>query len=144
MFDYQNNRLYFEARHGFIFDLQLRSRITIITGASATGKTLLFDSLYAIKRGGRFNKFNMEKIHLFTVDNQVEFPDEECLVIIDRGDIVIDDSVCQKIMDARKAHFLLFLRSGRNLHVPPSQFGEFVRNDKMIHIQYAWDTDNWG
>lgn len=41
IYDWNANKIHYETKDGLVIDFQLRDRITVISGESATGKTLL-------------------------------------------------------------------------------------------------------
>lgn len=144
IYDYKKNTLQYTIRNT-IFDLKLRGNITIIDGASASGKTLLFNSILNIKRLDKeIAKVDASNIYLITYGHAESFDDKECLVIIDCGELVLTDKLCRKITQCNKARFLIFTRGSHNLYCSPNHFGEFVKDsNNTITIDYMFNEPGW-
>lgn len=147
IYDYNSNRLYFERKSGLKYSLDLRGNITIVDGLSATGKTLLYNELKAIKDlDSKISGYDVSNIVLFSGTDEKEFSvvDENILVIIDEAEKVLDDNICKIITKCNNARFLIFTRLAYNLYVSPNHFGTFVEKDNMISIYYEYNERSWG
>lgn len=70
-YDWNNNIIQFEDKYCNKFNLQLRGKITIVTGDSASGKTLLCNKLKSIKHDKNLSKqiYRADNIFLVNDDN---------------------------------------------------------------------------
>ena len=85
IYNYDNNSILFIRKSGHTFDLKLCKGITIIDGASATGKTLLFTTGY-----------DVSNIELITRNSDI-IDDNKVLYIIDKAEHILNDEMCKSI-----------------------------------------------
>ena len=143
MYDYATNILEFTRKDGKKYYLELRGKITIIDGNSGTGKTLLANEIYYLKKNDkRLTGIDADNISLIT-SNEDSITDEEVLYILDRADMFLDNEMCDRICDCSKARFLIFARGSYNLGVSPNYFGEFQKKEDVIYIVYDFNEKWW-
>lgn len=129
-------------------DIELRGSVMIIMGNSATGKTLLYntiaDCLDAERLTGKkyissalpfkLINFRSENIHI----------EDGFLYIIDNADIVIDKSISDAIMLHREhSRFIIFGRDSYNLDLSPNYFGELYQDGDTIRTKYKYSDRGW-
>lgn len=143
IYNYDNNSILFIRKSGHTFDLKLRKGITIIDGASATGKTLLFNDIKALKDlNPQTTGYDVSNIELITRNSDI-IDDNKVLYIIDKAEHILNDEMCKSITKCKYARFLIFTRLAYNLYVSPNHFGEFENSDNIIRIKYAFDEKGW-
>ena len=146
-YNYENNRLFFETKTGLVFDLSLRGNITVIRGESGTGKTLLVKSLEGIAGVGSVNYLgNVDVSNIITVAKKTDFfdfDDVDKLVIVDRADLILSDTIVEHIRQYKKLRFLIFARASYDFFISPNQLGIFVRDKNTISIKYDFDKKGW-
>ena len=72
IYNYDNNSILFIRKSGHTFDLKLCKGITIIDGASATGKTLLFNDIKALKDlNPQTTGYDVSNIELITRNSDI-------------------------------------------------------------------------
>ena len=139
-YDYDKGVLLFESNRT-TYSLQLRPRITVITGDTSTGKTFLVNSIIAEKKIATQLDANVLK-NVFIFNGAL--PDDiEGLVIIDKGDLVCSSKICEQILNTRKLHFLIFARGITGLSLSPNYFGEFKTENNVVTIKYEFSERLW-
>ncbi len=138
------NKLHVELKNNYIFDLQLRGRVTIIDGKSATGKTYLTDNIVALVNTGRLS--NVRGINgdsNFTIDTLKSI--KSSLVVIDNGEYLDDDIVSYICMDRfeHRNTYLIFSRKYLSVGLSPNYYGELVESDKLITVSYPFNEKGW-
>lgn len=141
VYDYNSNRLFLRLKKGLTYDLSLRWGVTIVRGDSATGKTLLYNSIAEMKR----HSVAKDRVsNIILVNDIFDFSsDFEGLTIIDKGDIFLSSDMCSKISSSKNMRYLVFTRSNLPIGYSPNHFGEFVLNDNIISIYYMFNHKGW-
>lgn len=143
IYDYENNSILFTRKSGHTFDLKLRKGITIIDGASASGKTLFCNDIRVLKDlNPKVTGYDLSNIEFITGSNDV-IDDRNILYIIDKADRILTDDLCKRIVQCNHAQFLIFTRLSYNLYVSPNHFGEFVSHGNTISIYYEFNEKGW-
>ena len=97
IYNYDNNSSLFIRKSGHTFDLKLCKGITIIDGASATGKTLLFNDIKALKDlNPQTTGYDVSNIELITRNSDI-IDDNKVLYIIDKAEHILNDEMCKSI-----------------------------------------------
>jgi hypothetical protein len=132
-------------KNGFIYNLKLKDNITIIDGDNGTGKTLLANELNALKSSGqKLTGIDASNIIIINEDKDLDkIEDSKKLYIIDRADMILNDTVCDNICSCVDARFLIFARGSYNLGVSPNHFGTFERSSNCITIHYEFNESWW-
>ena len=139
-YDYKNAHLDFKT-HKTMYSLQLRPRITVVTGDTSTGKTYLVNSLMNEKKvAAQLGTDTF--INVFIFDKELP-EDIEGLVIIDKGDLVCSKELCEHIRDTKNLHFLIFARGVIDLKLSPNYFGEFKLENDVVTIEYEFSERLW-
>lgn len=143
VYSYEENYLKIKAPN-FNFNLNLRAPITVICGNSATGKTLLLNTIHEVQ------KFRQDAglaarnpVIVFFGDETIEFEDVEQLVIIDRGDFCLTDEICDKIRNCKRTKFLIMARGLHNLGLTPNYYAELVRSNTELSLHYKFSERLW-
>lgn len=146
-FDWDSNVLYIEDLSGNIFDLHFKDLKTIVTGKSATGKSLLCSLIKEIQNdknivGKKYDAGNLCLIHEDNMHRIKEIKGK--LIIIDRADIILDDEAVQMINDDWGYNkYLIFSRKALGIELSPNYFGEFEIKDKVFTLKYLFDVKGW-
>lgn len=130
------------------YDLELRGHITIITGDSATGKTLLINRIQELQVDERLNNFKHldvdREIKILGIESEITSIVNGCFYIIDNADLVLDTTLRDDIMRNRfDSRFLIFGRSDYNLGLSPNYFGEFYNDSGVIKVHYDFSSKGW-
>lgn len=138
-YDWENNRLEFTEPSGKKFDLKFRGNKTIVGGFSGVGKTYLVDLISKIK-GVKNNNKVVDNIFVLSEDNKYRLLNGEIkhmLVIIDRGDIVLDEKIVEFInRDFNTNRYLIFIRKPVGLEITPNHSATFVNKNNVIGLHY--------
>lgn len=115
----------------FSYQLEFASRITLVRGDSATGKTYLYQLLEDVKF---LDEYRDMKLFNYKSDN---FHEElkKCtnkFIVIDNADIMLDDADRRFINFEKSNQYLLFLRNCDGLNLTADSFT--VLNDESNHI----------
>ena len=113
-------RIEFEA-NPFRYELQFESRITLVRGDSATGKTYLYQLLEDVKqleeyRDIRLLNYKSDDFHTTLKSYHDKF------IVIDNADILLDDEDKRFINFEKSNQYLLFLRNCDGLNVSAHSF----------------------
>lgn len=107
IYNYDNAMLEFKTSNNIIFNLQLRPRITIVHGDTATGKSFFVNKLEQAKIS--FDELKIPDLNNVIIYDGNKFPeDTKSLVIIDRGDLVVTDTLAKKNLENKKFTFFNF------------------------------------
>lgn len=146
IYDYENSKLYLPYGDKAIFDLSIRKPITIVSGNSASGKTLLVSCI-------KSTILNMKRNNKGSVPNIVAFDDEfsiskvetlpNSLIVIDRAELILNDEDVKYIREDNKHHYLIFARGFLDLDLTPNYFGEFIKEGSVITISYDFSEECW-
>lgn len=146
-FDWNSNILYLEDLNGNIFDLHFKDLKTIVTGESATGKSLLCSIIREIQKDKNIvgKKYDADNLFLIHEENMHQIKDvKEKLIIIDRADIILDNAAIQMInQDWGYNKYLIFSRKALGIELSPNYFGEFEIKNKVFTLNYLFDVKGW-
>ena len=105
----------------FSYDLVFEDRITLVVGDSGTGKTVLFEMLEDLRLTDEYEAI---KLFNYRSDNLLESL-KRCknnFVVIDNGDILIDDEIRRFINFEFSNQYMLFLRNCDGINVSNKSF----------------------
>lgn len=105
----------------FSYDLVFEDRITLVGGDSGTGKTVLFEMLEDLRLTDEYEAI---KLFNYRSDNLLESL-KRCkknFVVIDNGDILIDDEIRRFINFEFSNQYMLFLRNCDGINVSNKSF----------------------
>lgn len=124
------NQIEFKATP-FSYFLEFSSRITLVRGDSATGKTYLYQNLEDVKLLPQYHNI---KLLNYKSDN---FHDElvKCrnkFIVIDNADILLTDKDKQFINFEKSNQYMLFMRNCDGLNLTPDSFT--ILNDQDYQI----------
>lgn len=145
-YNWDENRLLFNDTYGNKYDLKFKGKITIIQGESGTGKTLIYNHIKKLKElSGRFIEYavsNIELIDKYNINSIEEF--EHKLIIIDRGDLLINSEVADIINhDFGKNRYLIFARKFTGVEISPNYYGVIKKNEKELKLEYMFNVKGW-
>ena len=152
IYNFETGELSLSTKNDIHFNLQLRPRITVIKGDSATGKSLLWKTIENIKYTEKDITSeqvaaNIELINRRTDVTKIEqyLASMGKLIIIDNADLLFreDHSYSENIASSTGNHFLIFSRDTADLGVTPNHYGEFLMNGKTISVSYAYTVPGW-
>lgn len=141
IYNYEKAFLDFNSPSGIEYQLQLRPKITVVVGDSATGKTYLANALTDLKCIQE-DFGNGEAINVDVFNGK--FPeDRERLVIVDKGERQFSEELHNWILSTKKLHYLIFARGNLNLGLTPNYYGEFKREGNLITMYYRFNERLW-
>ena len=142
-YNYKENRLEVKTDDVFDFDLVLRAPITLIRWESATGKSLLVNSIEQIQQARKINDWTTDKVVIFTTNKVIDFEDEKQLIIIDRGDLCLTENICEKIRKCQETRFLIMARGSYNLGLTPNYVANLVQENGIVKLQFEFSERLW-
>lgn len=143
VYDYDKNCIKLRTKNRLSYDLDLRGNITIIDGESGSGKTLLVENISRLKcNSSAITGFDVSDI-IVVRDPNFSVVDSKVLYIIDHGDRILTDTICESICKCIFTRFLIFARGSYNLGVSPNHLGNFVKEDNTIKISYDFNERWW-
>lgn len=127
------NSIEFKA-NPFLYRLEFNSRITLVRGDSATGKTYLYQMLEDLKM---IDKFRAIKLFNYKSD---DFHSElkECrnrFIVIDNADILLDDEDRKFINFEKSNQYMLFLRNCDGLNLSMESFTVLEEHDYTVTLK---------
>lgn len=114
------NNITFDAAP-FSYDLRFEDRITLVGGDSGTGKTFLYEMLEDLRLTEPYcaiKLFNYKSDNFHDLLHQCR----DCFIVIDNGDILVDDDVRKFINFEFSNQYMLFLRNCDGLNVSDRSF----------------------
>ena len=126
-------KIEFEA-NPFHYDLHFDSRITLVRGDSATGKTYLYQLLEDVKQleeycDIRLLNYKSDDFHTILQAYRDKF------IVIDNADILLDDGDRVFINFEKSNQYLLFLRNCDGLNVSADSFTVLQEKGYDISLQ---------
>lgn len=128
------------------YALKFKGRKTIVSGKSATGKIMLCNTLKEILdyHGTAAKDFDASNIFILNSDNKDKLREQtKKLIVIDRGDIQIDDETRDFINRDRKNRYLLFLRQPKGISLSPNYFADMEQRKSSIVLNYRYNEQGW-
>ncbi len=145
-YDWNNNIIQFEDKYCNKFNLQLRGKITIVTGDSASGKTLLCNKLKSIKHDKNLSKqiYRADNIFLVNDDNiDALINQKKKLIIIDRAEQILTSDIVDSINQDKDNRFLIFTRKPIGIIATPNHFAEMQLINGELTLQYKFNVRGW-
>ena len=146
-FDWNHNILHIVDLNDNIFYLNLKGLKTIVTGKSATGKSLLCSVIREIQKDKNIagKKYDASNIFLIDEDNLHNIDDKkDKLIIIDRADIILDSEAIHMINnDWGYNKYLIFSRKPLGIDLSPNYFAVLEEKDKAFSLNYLFDVKGW-
>lgn len=145
VYDWDTNKISFISSGDLKFDLELRGEKNIVSGTSASGKTLLCNIIAGIK--GDLNSVKQYEATNIYLANQNSLEgiraQENKLIIMDRADLLLDAGMVDFINHDYKNRYLLFLRKPMGLEITPNHFAEMVFSDDTFKLRYLFSVGGW-
>lgn len=115
----------------FSYSLKFTSRITLIRGDSATGKTYLYEMLEDVKLLEQYKKIKLFNYQSDSFHEELKQCRDRCIVI-DNADILLNDADRMFINFEKSNQYILFLRNCSGLNLSVDSFT--VLKDENYHI----------
>lgn len=143
MYDYEHNLLKIKVKTGVEIELQMRGRITIVSGQSATGKTFICDYISTIQRG--MNDDNeYDNVFVLNMDNKDKiFNQHDKLVMIDRADMILTSDIADFINQDRNNKYLIFARGITGIRITPNYVATIERDENKVWLKYKFNREGW-
>lgn len=120
---------------------------TIVKGMSGTGKSFIVSSIEgAISASKKLSDSRVRGIFVLNKDNSYRLIDGEVkhnLVVIDRGEMVIDKELVEFINNDEDNRYLIFIRKPIGLAITPNNIAELVSTGDSISIRYLVNQRGW-
>ena len=145
------NKLLYVTPEGLRIDWELRHRLTIVVGDSATGKSFVYNSLKR-KRALDISKREDSIFVKMRFISQYDSPNLDelytlngNLILIDNADILLQDRLDMRELvsgDSRN-QYIIFARSGIGVSASPNCFAELIRHGKNLTLEYLYNVRGW-
>ena len=142
-YNWENNILKFTDKNGNRFNLEFKGEKTIVSGDSATGKTLICTLLNNISKDKNksLKPYHADNVFVLSDDNIEKLPNQKNkLVIIDRAELILNDAIVRYINSDRENRYLLFLRKAIGIELSPNHFAELKKNENETVLEYTFDV----
>ena len=139
---------------GMKFNLELKKRITVLRGDSATGKTLMYNAISnrelrdGIEKGGSvYRTYNYKDyidrgrgFILKDIENL-----REKVIVIDNSDMVLTDKLINFINYDSHNRYILIGRSLTEIKTTPNGVAEiyFDKDDNEFKLYYKYNSRRW-
>lgn len=122
------------AANPFMYELKFETRITLVRGDSATGKTYLYELLEDLKIT---NEYNAIKLFNYKSDN---FHSElkKCrnkFIVIDNADIMLEEGDKRFINFEKSNQYMLFLRNCDGLNLAMESFTMLNEDNYKVSLK---------
>ena len=127
------DRIEFQA-NPFSYQLHFESRITLVRGDSATGKTFLYQMLEDVKQLEAYRRimlFNYKTDDFHTALRACR----DKFIVIDNGDTILEEEDRRFINFEKSNQYLLFLRNCDGLNVTADSFTILCENKYRVSLQ---------
>ncbi|MBO5259896.1 MAG: hypothetical protein J6B26_05895 [Agathobacter sp.] len=147
-YNWERNILKFADKNENKFNLKFKGDKTIVSGDSATGKTLICTLLSNISKDKNksLKPYNADNVFILTDDNVEKLVDQKNkLIIIDRAEFILNDKIVDYINHDRENRYLLFLRKAMGIDLSPNHFAELKKDNKDNEtvLEYLFDIKGW-
>lgn len=145
-YNWESNILKFADKNGNKFNLKFKGDKTIVSGDSATGKTLICTLLNNISKDKNksLKPYNADNVFVLTEENAEKLVNQNNkLIIIDRAEYILNDNIVDYINNDRNNRYLLFLRKAMGIELSPNHFAELKKTDNETVLEYAFDVKGW-
>lgn len=131
------------------FEIELRKRITIIRGDSATGKSLMVKAIEAME----LEKGESEYVVLNYRDSKTGYTNfvkmlkdlKGKIIVIDNADIVLDTDMRDFISQDHYNRYIIVGRITRGIKTTPNSLAEiyYDEGDNKFKLSYKYDKKRW-
>jgi len=146
-YNWEENTIRFTDVNGNKFNLKFKGIKTVISGKSASGKTLLCSMLepYVWSRNIGMAEYVADNIIIINEKNIKEFFGVKGkLIIIDRADIICTKEIIEQInIDNGINRYLIFSRKAIGLDISPNHFCEMVFKKGEFVLEYDFNVVGW-
>lgn len=146
-YDWDKNEMVFKIPGmKYKYELRFKGRKTIVGGKSATGKTMLCNVLKEILdyQGIAAKDYDASNVFILNNDNKDKLRNQvQKLIVIDRGEIQIDNEIKNFINQDRKNRYLLFLREPIGINLSPNYFADMEKRRDSIILNYRYNEQGW-
>lgn len=148
------NEVGFKTANDIFFNVKLRGNIVVVRGDSGTGKSYFCSSIVTFKNSDIYPDNSIEqwidKIEVIdaSIGKNVDILNilrnkSGKLIVIDNGDILLNDNVVEHIVFDMKNQYLIFCREDFAFHITPNYYGEFVNKNNCITLRYFYSEEGW-
>lgn len=139
------DRLQYATVTGIQIDVELRNRVTVVAGDSATGKSFLYQMLKKQRNYDRScdrDTIYSNMVFMSQSDGDKIEDILECtnrFIIIDNGDILLGEhhEIGEIITGDYTNQYLIFARGFVGIQVPPNCYAYMVRDKNRIFLEYV-------
>lgn len=147
-FDWDKNILNISDTNGNSFNLKFKDLKTIVTGASASGKSLLCSIIHdnMMDLNDEDNKvYDTSNIVLLDKTNMHYISSmKDKLIVIDRTDLTLDKEAVEMInMDWGTNKYLIFSRKPLGIDLSPNYYAELEKSGNEIRLTYLFNEEGW-
>lgn len=135
-------------RYGLNIELNFYDKVTIVTGDSGVGKSLLFEIINAARELDKYNNIvciNYRLIRSMRGINTLDFltKNQGCFIVIDNSELLIHAKEKDFIMRDEKSQYLLFGRDTDKLVNSRSSLAELKVENNKLQLIYK-ERDRFG
>lgn len=146
-YSWNTNILDFTDVNGNKYHLAFRGDKTIVSGKSATGKTLLCTMLnnYLKDNNTQLKPYDTDNLFIVSSDNKDKIIRQTGkLIIIDRAEFILDEAIVSFInRDRGNNRYLIFLRKPMGIELSPNHFAELVEHNGTLELKYDYAEAGW-
>lgn len=142
MYEWSSNIIKFSDKYKNEFELELRGRITVIYGASATGKTLVCNRIKQIQNDDNIGAATYVADNILLVERSNKdkvYETKQKLIVIDKAERLLDDKLIEHINQDGSNRYLLMLRKPVGIDATPNHYGVLSRERNKVMIEYKYN-----
>lgn len=147
IYNWDTNTIQFEDKLGNKVNLQLRGNRTIITGESATGKTLLCTKIMNIQGDKNvYNKYNADNIVVLSdnINTEALKKLKNKLIIIDRFEQNLNSQdIIEYINNDKNNKYLIITREAPGIEITPNHVAELQYKNNEFTLNYRFNVKGW-
>lgn len=142
IYNMEKNLIDFKDVNDNKFYIQLKGKKTIVGGETATGKTLLVNSIKMLidNKNIGMTDYIANNVFEVTSDNLDKLSKQkDKLIVIDRADIILDKDTIKIINEDDYNTYLIFARAPIGIYLSPNYFANLVNNNGTIELKYRFN-----
>lgn len=145
VYDWDSRILSITGKNGISYELCLRKDIVIVSGESASGKSMLCGLISDVKSDKNPVISNdVSNIVILSGDNLSLLSGyEKKLIIIDEAHLLLKEEHVEYINTSENVRFLIFDRVPIGLNVTPNGKADLVCKNGVFQLKYRYDVKGW-
>jgi tRNA uridine 5-carbamoylmethylation protein Kti12 len=126
------------------YEIELRGYVTIVSGNSGTGKTLLCDIVKQHISDGNTKFIVIDATSRGLFDLTFLKNKKGKIIFIDDADLMVSRKILNYILKDRNNYYVMFRRDNYDVHLSPNYYATIVWDTRNIgHFKYDCEVVGW-